>query len=124
MGNKADIELRYSIYETLPVVQLIFAYDSELIRSLKAHTKVRWSNTLQEWYIPCSVFHPEKFKHDFGTDYYLHAKRDHATAILGSTKYRRTANGKIRPTGPFAKKDPDKEEKMQQANNGFSVSIY
>jgi hypothetical protein len=48
MGNKAEIELRYSIYETEPVVKLIFAYDSDLIRLLIAHTKVRWSNTLLE----------------------------------------------------------------------------
>jgi hypothetical protein len=42
-----------------------------------------------------------KFKHDFGEAYYLHAKSDQAAAILENIQYRRTANGKNRPTGPF-----------------------
>jgi integrase/recombinase XerD len=114
MENRAAIELRYALCDTEPVVHLVIAYDSELIRRLKSHTTARWSNTLQGWYIPCSEFHPEKFKHDFGEAYYLHAKSDHAALILGSIKCRRTANGKVRSTGPFAKKDPDKEERIRQ----------
>ncbi|MCK9638942.1 MAG: hypothetical protein M0R39_03455 [Prolixibacteraceae bacterium] len=63
-NTEADIELRYLLRGSEPVVQLILEYDSKLIRLLKTHTKARWSGSLQCWYIPCSEFHPEKFKRD------------------------------------------------------------
>jgi len=112
-NTAADIELRYLLNGTEPIVQLIFENDSRLIRLLKAVTNARWSSSLQSWYIPCNEFHPEKFKRDFGTDYSLHASRENAAAILSSAKGRLTANGNIRPTGLFTRPDAEKEEKMQ-----------
>jgi integrase/recombinase XerD len=114
MENKADIELKYQIYQTEPIVQLVFEYDSDLIRQLKAQTAARWSCTMQCWYIPCKEFHPEKFKRDFGSENYLHASSANARAILMSVKGRLTASGKIRPTGLFTRPDAEKEAKMQQ----------
>ena len=115
MENTAsDIELRYLLNGSEPIVQLIFEYNSPLIRLLKAHTNARWSSSLQCWYIPCNEFHPEKFKQIFGRDYYLHASRSQAAAILSSVKGCLTANGKVRPTGLFTKPDPGKEEKTMQ----------
>lgn len=114
MENKADIELRYLENQSEPVVQLIFLYNSDLIRKLKSLTTAKWSSNLQCWYIPCKEFHPEKFKRDFGSDYYLHASSANATAILSNVKGRLTANGNIRPTGLFTRPDAEKEEKMQQ----------
>jgi len=113
-NTAADIELRYLLNGSEPIVQLIFEYDSLLIRLLKIHTNARWSSSLQCWYIPCNEFHPEKFKRDFGRDYYLHASSAHASAILSNVKGRLTANGNLRPTGLFSKPDPWKDEKMQQ----------
>ncbi len=112
-NTAADIELRYLMNGPEPIVQLIFEYDSRLIRLLKAYTRARWSSTLQCWYIPCNEFHPEKFKRDFGRDYYLHASSTQAAAILSSVKNRLTANGNVRPTGLFTRPDPEKEDKMQ-----------
>ena len=114
MENTAsDIELRYFLNGSEPIVQLIFEYDSRLIRLLKAHTNAMWSSSLKCWYIPCNEFHPEKFKRDFGSDYYLHASSAQAAAILSSVKGRLTANGNMRPTGLFSKPDPGKDEKMR-----------
>ena len=113
MENRADIELRYLLYQSESVVQLIFAYNSDLIRHLKAHTTARWSSSLQCWYILCNEFNPERFKRHFGHDYYLHATIQHATAILNNVRDRLTASDTVRPSGLFARPDPEKEEKMR-----------
>lgn len=113
MDNKADIELRFLQYQSEPIVQLIFAYDSNLIRSLKANTTALWSESLQCWYISCNDFNPEKFKRIFGQEYYLHASREHAAAIMDHARKGLTANGSPRPSGLFQKPNPDKEKKIQ-----------
>ena len=113
MDNKTDIELRFLQHESVPVVQLIFAYDSSLIRALKANTTARWSESLQCWYIPCNEFNPGKFKRVFSHEYYLHATSIHAEAILSHSTKGLTANGTPRPSGFFQKFDPDKAEKIQ-----------
>jgi integrase/recombinase XerD len=118
------IELRYLLNGSEPIVQLIFEYDSLLIRLLKAHTNARWSSSLQCWYIPCNEFYPEKFKRDFGKDYYLHASSAHADTILSNVKGCLTANGKIRPTGLFSKPDHGKEEKMLQFRDWMVSKRY
>ncbi len=123
-STASDIELRYLLNGSEPIVQLIFEYDSLLIRLLKTHTNARWSSLLQCWYIPCNEFHPEKFKRDFGRDYYLHASSAHAAAILRSVKGRLTANGEIRPTGLFSKPDPGKDEKMRQFRDWMVSKRY
>jgi integrase/recombinase XerD len=112
LDNKADIELRFLQYRSEPVVQLIFTYDSNLIRVLKANTPALWSESLQCWYIPCNEFNPEKFKRVFGQDHYLHATGQHAAAILNHTRKGLTANGAAGPSGLFKKPDPDKEQKI------------
>ena len=86
MDNKTDIELRYVLHQSEPVVQLIFAYDSNLIRFLKANTSALWSESLQSWYIRCREFNPEKFKRTFGQDHYLHATGQNAAAIMNHAK--------------------------------------
>ncbi len=112
MESGADIELRYFIYRSEPVVQLIFEYNSDLIRQLKAHTKARWSTTLECWYIPCHEFHPEKFKRFFGNNYYLHATVQNATAILSIGSSRKDGTIRKPHTDLFISPDPDKEQKM------------
>jgi integrase/recombinase XerD len=113
MENKADIELRYLEHQSEPVVQLIFAYDSNLIRILEANTSARWSESLQCWYIRCHEFNPEKFKCFFGQDHYLHATSQNAAAIMNHVRRGLTANGTTRPSGLFQKPNPEKEQKIQ-----------
>ncbi|MCL4483425.1 MAG: site-specific integrase [Bacteroidetes bacterium] len=113
MENGADIELRYILYRSEPVVQLIFEYNSDLIRELKAHTAARWSTTMECWYIPCQEFHPEKFKQIFGKDYYLHATSQNATLILGEVKKRREGTGRKYNTVLFTRPDPEREKKIE-----------
>ena len=113
MESGTDIELRYILYRSEPVVQLIFAYNSDLIRQLKAHTAARWSTTMECWYIPCHEFHPEKFKQIFGKDYYLHATSQNATLILSEVKKGREGTGRKYNTGLFARPDPEKEKKIE-----------
>lgn len=113
MESGADIELRYFIYRSEPVVQLIFEYNSGLIRQLKAHTTARWSTTMECWYIPCHEFHPENFKRFFGNDYYLHATVQNATAILSIASCRKDGTSGIHHTYLFVRPDPDKEKKMK-----------
>ena len=113
MEKKADIELRYLEHHAEPIVQLIFAYDSNLIRSLKANTSALWSESLQCWYIRCSEFNPDKFKRTFSQDYYLHASREHAAAIMNHLRKGLTAKGSSRPSGLFQKSDLYKDQKIQ-----------
>jgi len=124
MEEKLDIELRYEIYQKEPVVQLLFAYNSKLIRQLKTKTAARWSNNMLCWYIPCSQFQPDKFKRDFSENYYLHANSAHASAILSHVKSMVTPDGKIRPNGLFSKPNPDKEEKIAQFKSWMVSKRY
>jgi len=124
MDNKADIELRYLQHHSEPVVQLIFAYDSNLIRFLKANTSALWSESLQCWYIRCREFNPEKFKRSFGQDHYLHATGQNAAAIMNHARRGLTANGSTRSSGLFQQPDPDKEMKIRSFRSWMTSQRY
>lgn len=113
MESGADIELRYFIYRSGPVVQLIFEYDSDLIRQLKAHTTAQWSTSMQCWYIPCNEFNQESFKRFFGNDYRLHATAQNATAILSFASNKREGKIRILHADLFTRPDPEREQKMK-----------
>ena len=113
MESGTDIELRFIIHQSVPVVQLIFEYNSDLIRKLKVHTTARWSQSMQCWYIHCNEFHPKKFKQIFGKDYYLHATSQNATFILSEVKKSREGTGRKYNTGLFTRPDPEREKKIE-----------
>jgi len=124
MEKGADIELRYILYRSEPVVQLIFEYNSDLIRQLKAHTAARWSTSMQCWYIYCSEFKPYHFKRFFGNEYYLHATQQNAEAILHALSGNNSDNGKISCSGIFFKPDAEKEQKMKLFRNWMISKRY
>lgn len=124
MDYLSDIELRYLEYHSEPVVQLIFAYNSKLIRALKAHTPALWSEPLQCWYIPCNAFNPEKFKRIFGQDYYLHANRRYAEAIMAHIRKGLKSNGTTRYSGFFQQPDPVREQKIRSFRSWMATKRY
>ncbi len=114
MEKRADIELSFLLLRNEPVVRLIFTYNSELIRQLKAKTAARWSNELNGWYISCSDFDPDRFRKEFGESHYLHATAQNATAILEHAKAKNPGRATILPSLLFKEPNEDFEQKLGQ----------
>jgi integrase/recombinase XerD len=61
LNEKPKIALSTATHRETPVVKVEFVYNRELINELKARTNVRWSATLNCWYIPKDKFNLGKF---------------------------------------------------------------
>ena len=51
MGIKYVIKLRNSLHHDKPVVQLIFEKNEDIIKLLRKGTPIRWSKTMNCWYV-------------------------------------------------------------------------
>ena len=124
MEKRADIELSFQLLRMEPVVQLIFVYNSELIRHLKAKTTARWSNELNGWYIPCNEFHPDRFRKEFGEAYYLRATKQNADEIIKRTKEKNPGQKTKLPSLLFKDPNGDFEQKLGQFRNWMLSKRY
>lgn len=87
MSLTQTIILKKAIYREIPVVRLIFPFDSGLIEAIRKNTNARWSQTLNCWIIPESEFN----LHDFFEIFRGKAYVDYSQ--LRSTNNLRTAPG-------------------------------